>query len=139
MNISMAFDPASMAKLERMLHVNFGIVYYGAMSESVQLLENTAVDYMFSTFKNPTGELEGAFIQTITPGLDSIEGKLENPSSHAWRRQAGFSGMTDSLGRFFPNDPGIDYMGYALTTDTSAVFDKFVLATQLELIALGGI
>lgn len=139
MNISIALDAPSMAKLERMLHLDFGPTYYGAMSDSVQMLENTAVDYMFSTFKAPSGELEGAFIQTITPGANEITGELANPSDHAFRRNYGFSGRTDSLGRFYPDDPGINYMGFSLTTDTDAIFSRFVLATQNVLASLGGI
>ncbi len=66
-------------------------------------------------WKNPTGEL-----------YDSIEVQMQNPYlayigsnlPYAWRRERGFSGMTDSLGRFYPNDPGQYYMEIAINDTT---------------------
>src|SRR5882757_4015497 len=54
---------------------------------------------------------------------DSIQKEIPTPyigtvftdSPYGWRREEGFSGMTDSLGRFYPNDPGTHYMRKALS------------------------
>lgn len=135
MNITMAFDPASMAKLERMLHFEFGTTYTPVMNDSLELLQNYMIDFMFANFKAPTGQLEGAFIQTITPGLDEITGELANPEAYAWRANSGFHGA-DSLGRVYDQN-GIEYAENSLAAQTQAIFDLFVQATQAKLATLG--
>lgn len=135
MDISIAFDPASMAKLDKMLHVEFGTVYGPAMSQSLDLLESYAVDFMWANFKAPTGQLSGAFIQTITPGMDMITGELANPLPYAWRANSGFHGA-DSLGRVYDQN-GIEYMENTHDSQQDAVFALFVQATQFKLATLG--
>lgn len=98
---------------------------YLAMDVSLNLLEASTISYMFASFYNPSGELEGNFTQEITQDLGGIQGKLINDSPSAWRREAGFSGMTDSLGRFFPNDPGIDYMADTLANEADVIVSTF--------------
>lgn len=69
------------------------------------------VGYMWATFNDPTGPLEDSvgvrmqseYLAWIGPDPS------EAASVYAWRRDRGFSGMTDSAGRFFPWDPGIHY------------------------------
>ena len=85
-----------------------------AMSESLDLLEQATINYMYTVFQDPQGDLESSFYQVVTPGLDNVTGELINPSAYAWRREKGFSGMTDSLGRFYKRDPGKRYMSYQL-------------------------
>jgi len=137
MNITMAFDPASIAKLERMLHFEFGTTYTPVMNDSLELLQNYAVDFMYANFMNAQGTLESAFVQTITPGMDEITGELANPESYANRREYGFSNRSDSLGRYFAVDEGIAYMETTLANNEQAVFDLFVEATKLKLATLG--
>src|SRR5437764_10382619 len=74
---------------------------FDAMGRSLDDMQQYAVNFMWSNFKNPTGPLEDAFYQVIEATGDGITGSLINPSPYAWRREAGFSGMTDSLGRYF--------------------------------------
>ena|SRR5450755_1678121 len=65
-------------------------------------------------WQNGTDELDNSFYfdgNSVTSDLP-----------YARRREEGFSGMTDSLGRFYPNDPGGFYMQQTLeqvTTDGS--------------------
>lgn len=111
------------------------------MSQSLDTMENFAVDYMFSTFMNPTGALEGGFYQVITPGEDTLQGELVNPMAYAWRREMGFSGMTDSLGRYYANDPGIDYLWTTLndTGVLTQVFSNFYNGLALSMATITGV
>jgi len=65
-------------------------------------------------WQNPTGALAGSF---------SYDGHSEIGSSlpYARRREFGFSGRTDSLGRTYTNDPGGFYM-----RDTLASLDDVI-------------
>jgi hypothetical protein len=74
-------------------------------------LEIYTQNYMYATFINPeAGTLETNFTQDVEETGNGVKGYLINDSPYAWRREQGFSGKTDSLGRFYPNDPGIAYM-----------------------------
>jgi hypothetical protein len=92
---------------------------FDAMGRALDGMQYYAVDFMYSNFKAPTGNLEGKFYQVIEDTGSGVDGSLVNPESYAWRREAGFSGMTDSLGRFYAYDPGIAYMDNTLTAQTS--------------------
>lgn len=103
-DISAALDRFPVAAGTRMLP---------AMSELINKGEVIATTRMFQKFKHPTGDLEAAWIQTsVQDGDTHVTGLLENYSPYAKRRNYGFSGRTDSLGRYYPNDPGIGYMEY---------------------------
>lgn len=43
---------------------------------------------------------------------------IGSPLPYSWRRDRGFSGMTDSLGRFYPDDPGVLYAENALESES---------------------
>jgi hypothetical protein len=112
-DILLQFDPASVARIakiaefETILRLNFLL----AMQDSLDNLETAAQGEMWSMFLNPSGQLEDAFEKTV---YGPYKAALSNPLPYAWRREMGFSGMTDSLGRFFPNDPGIAFMHTAI-------------------------
>jgi hypothetical protein len=107
-----------------------------AMGRSLDDLQNEAVNYMYATFMNPTGPLEDAFYQVITPGV-TTEGELINPSSYAWRREKGFEGMYDSLGRGPFHDRGIAYMEHSLGTETEKIEQNFRDALGRTLTEMG--
>lgn len=111
------------------------------MSQSLDAMENFAVGYMYSTFNFPQGPLEEAFYQVITPGSDTLTGELINPMIYAWRREMGFSGMTDSIGRYFPSDPGIDYMWTTLNNMgvLTQVFNNFYNGLALSIGSIAGV
>ncbi|HET8910673.1 MAG TPA: hypothetical protein VFN23_04370, partial [Ktedonobacteraceae bacterium] len=83
-----------------------------ATEKSAGRLGDQMIEHM--TFVNPTGQL-----------ADSIEVQMQSeylawvgsPLPYSWRRDRGFSGMTDSLGRFYPHDPGVLYAEYALESE----------------------
>lgn len=118
-----------------------------AMSQSLDWLEYKAVNYMFTHFEfNPrpsTGVLEGGFIHTITPAIDSLTGELSNPVAYAWRREEGFTGMTDSLGRTYIKDPRRDaskhYMANTLgyKVNQAQIVSYFKESLQVSLVGMG--
>src|SRR5712691_5153208 len=111
---------------------------FDAMGRSLDDMQNYAVDFMYSNFKAPSGELENAFYQVVEDTGDTVTGSLINPSAYAWRREKGFSGMTDSLGRYFPHDPGIAYAENTLSAETMPIFGIFTDAVGQVISGMGG-
>lgn len=136
MNISLTMDAASLAKIQQLADWQPGSHFYDAMSDCLNMIQDYAVDYMFSNFINPQGQLEGAFFQVITPGVNSIEGMLANPEAYAWRANSGFHGP-DSLGRVYNYD-GIQYMENSLDAKTSDILARFALGLQDSLSEIAG-
>lgn len=75
-----------------------------AIVEALDVVEYEAQDWMDISFQNPTGRLAGAFQKTV---YNAVEAELLNDEPYAQRTNYGFSGMTDSLGRYYPYWPGI--------------------------------
>lgn len=74
-----------------------------SMKEGIDLLQGNASAYMWATFQNPTGPTEDDSWQSF---IDPYQSWLENTAPQATRLEYGFSGMTDSLGRYYPLWPG---------------------------------
>jgi hypothetical protein len=94
---------------------------------------------MYATFINPeAGTLETNFTQDVEETGNGVKGYLINDSPYAWRREEGFSGKTDSLGRFYQNDPGIGYMANTVLMkddDMVLIFERAVSDALDELAA----
>lgn len=81
-----------------------------------------------------SGELHDHFdVSPISP----YESMLTNDAPHAFRREYGFSGMTDSLGRYFPVDQGAYYMSITLQMNKTNVGKLFGTALDSALARLG--
>lgn len=134
--LTASLDAESMANVDRLLV--FGPTFMDSIEKATLLsldgIESAAQTYMWGTFMNPTGPLENAFEKS----LEGTIGVLTNTSPYAHRRNDGFSGQTDSLGRFYPNDPGIYYMEFALQISESFVETTFAIETETALASLGG-
>jgi hypothetical protein len=87
----------------------------GTMSIIVDRLQSDAVDNM--QWMNPTGALSqsGYTVATVWQGI------VGYTVPYARRREYGFSGMTDSLGRFYPDDPGKFYLTRALDSNMAFI------------------
>lgn len=118
----LAFDPLFMASIET------------AIDLSLDGIISAAQAYMWATFINPTGPLEDAFEKD----LEGTSGVISNPMDYAWRRNEGFSDMTDRLGRYYANDPGIHYMEFALQIAEPFIETTFAIETEVAIVALGG-
>lgn len=97
-----------------------------ATETAAGVIGEAQVTDMWATFNDPTGPLE-----------DSVSVELQNEYL-AWigptliygpRRNWGFSGMTDSAGRFFPWDPGIYYAEFSIT-DTNTLMQIAEIYTE---------
>lgn len=80
-----------------------------ATRKSAVRLGEGMVNHM--TFQNPTGALADSVTEEI---VSEYLAYIGSPLPYSWRRDRGFSGMTDSLGRFYPHDPGVFYAEAAL-------------------------
>lgn len=118
-------DPVSLVEFSRVQ--NDGMFQAGvqqALERSSELLEVTATGFMWDHFMNPTGELEDAWERGT---LDWNQVYLDNTAPYARRRNWGFSGKTDALGRFYPNDPGIAWAENSIeiaSPEIEAIFDE---------------
>jgi hypothetical protein len=117
---TMGFQPGSLAEIAQMYGFKTLLEpeVQAAMAQAGQLLAQAAVANTWQVFENPSGALAG----TITPVLDSpYEVQIGSDSPYARRREYGFSGKTDSLGRFYAHDPAKPYMQPALDDNEQAV------------------
>ena len=105
-----------------------------ALDLSMDGIISAAQTYMWANFMNPTGVLENAFEKSI----EGTTGVISNPTAWTWRREEGFSGMTDVLGRYYPYDPGIHYMAFALEISEPFVETTFAIEIETALAAMGG-
>ena len=64
----------------------------------------------------------GGLADSIYPWLaSSTEIEIRVAKPYGRRRECGFSGMTDSLGRYYPYDPGKPYLGPAMEQEGAIV------------------
>ncbi len=136
--LSLGFDPASMARIKGIEAFNLTLQrrLRDAMAWSIDDLEQEATAYMWSEFQNPQGPLEDAFEQNV---YGPYKAELVNPSPYAYRRNYGFTGQTDSLGRFYRYDWGIGFMEYALKEQLSTIQENFQVAIDLAFIDVGAL
>lgn len=137
-DFSMSFDPGSLTAIERL--AGFGALLdpeiIAALAWSGELVVTTAQANTWRVFANPTGQL-----------ADSISFRMASPMEaevgvgvpYGRRREYGFSGMTDALGRFYPYDPGKPYLGPALEEDIPLIRAKMELACYNALGRLVGL
>lgn len=107
-----------------------------ALRDSLVRLKKDAIAEEHFQYK--TGALESHFAGQVTSWtFPVISGVMFNDSPYAWRRDRGFSGMTDSLGRYFPNDPGSYYMEKTLMADQDWIIARFKSAVRKALAEYG--
>lgn len=107
----------------------------GAMKEAGELLATTAEAITWQVFAHPTGKLAG----TIHSFVDSpYEVQTGTDSPYGRRRERGFSGMRDSIGRFYPEDPAKPYLQPALLQKQQDISRLFDAAIAQRLQRLGG-
>lgn len=87
--------------------------------------------------------LSGDLYDNIQPHyFSSFKAMLYTDLPYSWRREEGFSGKTDSLGRYYANDPGTHYMRKSLSRNKSiikAAFTSEVQAAINEVIGSGSV
>jgi hypothetical protein len=106
-----------------------------ALVKSLDDLRVSAQYYMMSNFVNATGALENSLV--VNPYASPWEGDLYTMSDYAFRREYGFAGKTDSLGRLYRDDFGIAYMHYALAEEVENIYLNYEDAIMLSFKDLG--
>lgn len=121
-DFSMGFDPGSLKAITDILGFEALLdpKTQSALVEAGSILVATAQAQTWAVFAHPTGAL-----------ADSIYFRVASPTEvdvavgvpYGRRREYGFSGMTDSLGRFYKNDPAKPYLQPSVDTVKGAVQD----------------
>ena len=135
---SMGFDPGSLARVTELM--GMGVLLdaeiVAALKWSADLVVTTAQTNTWTAFQHPTG----ATADSIYPWVASpSEVEVFVGVPYGRRLEYGFSGMTDSLGRFFPYWPAEPYLGPALEEDTPLIQARMELAVNNALNRLGGL
>lgn len=106
MTINLGFDAASLSALMKVgdFESILAAQLMDAHAESLDEMKQAAQAEMMAGFMNPTGKMETSWRQGVTSPKRSW---LRNTAPYSQRREYGFSGLYDSLNRFYPFDPGI--------------------------------
>ena len=135
--LSMSFDDKSMKEL--VAFAGFGTLLseevQTALKQAGELLTQAAVANTWEVFANPTGQLASTLGIVVESPFEIIVG---SDSPYAARREYGFSGQTDSLGRYFANDPAKPYLGPALQDNQQAVLQLIDAAVEKALARVEG-
>jgi hypothetical protein len=128
-DFSLSFDPGSLAAITKL--EGFSALLkpeiQAAVIESGRLLTEAAQAKTWEVFANPTG----ALAESIYPWLASpysLEVRVGVP--YGRRREYGFSGLTDSLGRYYVSDPGKPYLAPTIEEHQEEV--RGLMATAVE-------
>lgn len=116
----MSFDPQSLAEI---VHLQgFGALLdpeiANGLAQAGSLLVTTTQTNTWTMFANPTGRLAGSiYFYVVSPSEVAVAVGVP----YGQRRERGFSGMTDALGRYYPYDPAKPYLEPAIEEDQDMV------------------
>ena len=137
-SFSMAFDPSSLAKIAELEGIGAlldpeiaaALVWIGDM------VSTTAKANTWSAFQNPTGATSDSIGYQI---VSTTEVDVTVGAPQGRRLEYGFSGMTDSLGRYYPHWPAEPYMQPALDGDRALAQEYMALAVEKVLARVEGV
>lgn len=105
-----------------------------AMQDVVEILSDAATANMH--WKNPSGDLEDSIYED-SQVIDAWHAEVGSSLPYAARREWGFSGMVDSLGRYFRDDPGAFYLTHAQQDHSLDITERIQYAAIQPLNPLG--
>lgn len=109
MNITAMLDPQSQAAIARLMDPELlDPAIINMLDQVGEDLQQAATDYMWATFRDTTGRVENSW-ETERDGPFLVS--LTNTAPYARRLNESFSGMTDVLGRYYPQWPIGTYSG----------------------------
>ena len=131
---SMTFDAASLARMATLVNAApiFAAAYQTAMGACVAKVVTESKNVASTSFANPTGTLMRGitgYVETPWRGIVGVGQQVP----YARRREYGFSGMTDALGRTYTDDPGAMYLHQGLENSRTFIRSAFFGATQLAI------
>lgn len=126
---SVAFDSESIREMALFagVPVLFDTEIQGGMAQVGQLLTERMQEKTWEVFKAPTGKLAST-IGMVQESPYAVQIKVGSP--YGQRRERGFSGMTDSLGRYYANDPAKPYAQPTLDENTAEV--EIILSERVQ-------
>lgn len=127
-----SMDPQSLEEIVRLVGFEALLIpeIAGGLTASGTLLVAAAQAKTWEVFKNPTGRLASTiYFYVISPK----EVAVEVGSPYGQRREKGFSGMTDALGRFYPYDPAKPYLQPAMDENEGNVLHLMETAVSTAL------
>lgn len=132
MDFHIGMDPGSLEEIVRLQ--GFSALLNPAitrgLTEGGTLLVNATVANTWSIFANPTGELaDSVYFYVVGP----TEVAVAVGVPWAQRREKGFSGMTDALGRYYPNDPAKPYAQPAVDDNQQEIEEIMEMAVNTAL------
>lgn len=132
---SVSFDPRSISEIAQLY--GFGVLLshevQAAFREGGSLLVKSVQGAMH--WENPSGDLE----RSIRPVHDSpYELQVGSDLPYARRRELGFSGRTDRLGRYYAKDDGAFYMKRGFEASQSHILASIENAAERALQRLQG-
>jgi hypothetical protein len=131
---SLSFSPESIAEIARF--ATFPVLLSNEVQSAMQQGGDLLVPAIRGAmnWQNPTGALE----ESIHPITDSpYEIQIGSDLPYARRRNWGFSGQADSLGRYYANDPGMYFMENGMQSQQQAVLQLIDAAVNRALAKLG--
>lgn len=119
-DLSISFSPDSLKQITA--YAGFPVLLsaevQAAMGQGGQIIVSASRAAMH--WRNPTGQLSANMYVRADSPFEIIVG---NDLPYALRRHEGFSGMTDSLGRFYPHDPGQPYLQQPMDDNEPAILN----------------
>lgn len=123
-SFSLGFDAASLIKLAKLARfkalLDPGLEY--ALYEAGEVIAQTAQMNTWLVFDNPTGALADS-IGVTAPSATEVD--ITSGEPYWRRRERGFEGMYDSLGRGPFHDPAKPYLQPAVDTELPAIQAMF--------------
>jgi hypothetical protein len=133
---TVAFTPDTMLRIARLAAVApvFEAYYLTAMNACVNKVADEARQ------RAPVNTRPGQGGGTLRRGIQGHtrspwvgEVGVSNAVPYARRREYGFSGMTDALGRYYPYDPGAFYLTNGLKASEPFIAAAFAGATTMAI------
>ncbi len=136
-DFSVGFDTPSLEAIARLygFKVLLDEEIEPAIKDVAQTITEEAQAKTWQVFDNPTGELADSIYPFV---VSPTEMEIRVGVPYGRRRERGFSGMTDSLGRFFANDPAKPYLAPALEVSRDYAEERIGNAVRVAMNRLGG-
>jgi hypothetical protein len=133
--LDISFDQRSLSAVAQMYGMQILLTpeVQAAMKQGGDLLVQAMRDNMH--WMNPTGELSDSWVPLQT---SPYEVQASSSAPHAARRNWGFSGQTDSLGRYYANDPGAFYIDAGMAEASPQILSDMDNAVNQALARMAG-
>lgn len=127
-------DQNTLVQIARLSHSDerMEIAIMNALDRSIDIVATEAEDYMDTVFMNATGQMSGSLQKQLN---SPKEAQVWSEIPYAQRLHFGFSGKTDSLGRYYPYWPAYYWADEAVALAYDEV--EWTFFEEMELAANG--